>query len=247
MAPVHHVAEVLVQPPVRTDAPVVDHKAGVAFVDAILYVYDEAIAAPTIGWLPNDQVFPTIFLDNLENFQLGALEGLRYAVRVLRDDLTRLRTTDEIDPDVELAFNQFSISEDKWLLPPAEGEYAKGADALRSYRARLLEGKAPFYPRADNLTDILDQLNSLLGGTNNRLLNTIPNLSNRLSEETAGDTSLSGEEVVHGAMVVVRRIPPADQGRNVVASAGPAPGRDGCAGADESGAVPPRSDPGSCV
>ena len=31
----------------------------------------------------------------------------------------------------------------------------------------------------------------------------------------------SGDEVVHGAMVVVRRIPPADQGRNVVASAGP--------------------------
>ena len=49
-------------------------------------------------WLPNDLFWPTVFLDNMPNFQIGELEVVRYNVRVLRDNLTRMRTTDYARP-----------------------------------------------------------------------------------------------------------------------------------------------------
>ena len=46
------------------------------------------------NWLPNDLFWPTVLLDNTPNFQIGELEVVRYNVRVLRDNLYRMRTTD---------------------------------------------------------------------------------------------------------------------------------------------------------
>lgn len=45
-------------------------------------------------WLPNDLFWPTVLLDNIPSFQIGELEVVRYNVRVLRDNLSRMRTTD---------------------------------------------------------------------------------------------------------------------------------------------------------
>ena len=95
-----------------------DPVPGLAYVDALLHVYDEAMHP----WLPNDKVYPTILLDNPQHFQEGVLEGIRDAVRVLREYLTRQRTTDQIDDDVNEAFTKFSIARESWMLPPAEGE-----------------------------------------------------------------------------------------------------------------------------
>ena len=53
------------------------------------------------NWLPNDLFWPTVLLDNMPNFQIGQLEVVRYNVRVLRDNLSRMRTTDKLDVDAE--------------------------------------------------------------------------------------------------------------------------------------------------
>ena len=60
------------------------------------------------NWLPNDLYWPTVFLDNMPNFQLGELEVIRYNIRVLRDSLSRMRTTDELDQNAEGAFTALS-------------------------------------------------------------------------------------------------------------------------------------------
>ncbi len=166
---------------------------GVAYCDAILHVYDVAMRD---NWLVNDRLAPTIFLDNRPSFQEGVLESLRYAVRVLRDSLSRQRSTDSIDEDIETAFARLNISSRAWMFPRAEAEYARGMKALRSYRDRLQAGKASFHPRADNLSEFLQQMNSLVGGANTRLLNCIPDSRARISEETAGDPTSSGENLV---------------------------------------------------
>lgn len=166
-----------------------DQKLGVAYVDALIHCYESQMS----HWMVNDRIAPTIWLDNPQNFQLGVREGLLYGTRVLRDNLSRLRSTDSIDPDVDAAFGHFSFNPNSWIFPSTEREYRKGVDALKKYRERLIRGEAPFHPRADNLAELLTQFNSVTGGANARLRLCTPDRRPTLSEETMGDPTLSGE------------------------------------------------------
>jgi|GEM_PF-245683 len=140
-------------------------------------------------WFPNDVVWPTIFIDNTDQFQLGQLEVLRYSVRVLRDNLSRLRTTDKIDPNADAAYTNYSNDPMRWMLPSAEQKFKKGQQHLEIFRQNLKDKKANFYPRADNLIELLSQQNSLLGGVCTRL-SVIPDDFNEfVSEDTPGKPS----------------------------------------------------------
>lgn len=123
------------------------------------------------NWLPNDIFWPTVFLDNMPNFQIGVLEVLRYNIRVLRDNLTRMRTTDRLDPYVEGAFTALSNDPYKWWFPSAEGKWELAGENLANFYKALVERKSHFYPRADNLVELLNQYASLMGGVNTRLVN----------------------------------------------------------------------------
>lgn len=165
--------------------------SGVVFSDTIIIMVNDMLES----WLPNDLLYPTIWLDNPQNFQLGQLEVIRYSTRVLRDKLSRQRTTDKIDPAADRAFTDFSNNPELWIFPSAESKFRDGVKALEEYRAGLKDGTSHFYPRADNLIELLDQLTSLLGGENTRLSNAPRDWGVRLSEETAGDRYTEGEKV----------------------------------------------------
>ena len=164
---------------------------GLAYVDALITVAEEMDQ----NWMPNDIFFwPSNLNDNPQNFQRGELEAVRYATRILRDHLSRMSTTDTIDPDCEIAFTAFSNDPEKLYLPRAEEKYEEGIEALKRYRARLERGEVRFYPRADNLNEFIVQFTSLLGGMSQRLANAPRDIESRISEETAGDATLSGEK-----------------------------------------------------
>jgi hypothetical protein len=145
---------------------ITEGKKGAFFVKANQAIVDKM----KDRWLPNDIFWPTIFLDNMPNFQLGELEVIRYNTRVLRDNLTRLRTTDKLDPYAEQAFTSFSNDPYKWLFPSSESKWQDGYDSLEKYYENLISGKSTFYPRADNLVQLLDQYLSLMGGVNTKLI-----------------------------------------------------------------------------
>lgn len=165
--------------------------SGVVFSDTLITLVNNML----ISWLPNDLLYPSIFLDNPQNFQRGELEVIRYATRVLRDKLSRQRTTDKIDPAADQAFTDFSNNPELWIFPSAESKFRDGVKALEDYRNGLSKGISHFYPRADNLIELLDQLTSLLGGENTRLSNAPRDWNMRLSEETAGDRYTEGEKL----------------------------------------------------
>ncbi len=123
------------------------------------------------NWLPNDLFWPTALLDNMPNFQLGELEVVRYNIRVLRDNLSRTRTTDRLDHQAEAAFTSLSNDPFKWWFPSAESRWKLANDYLEVYYQNLASGRSQFYPRADNLTELLNQYLSLMGGVNTRLIN----------------------------------------------------------------------------
>jgi hypothetical protein len=134
-------------------------------------------------WLPNDLFWPTIFLDNMPNFQIGELEVVRYNVRVLRDNLTRMRTTDSLDPHADAAFTALSNDPYKWWFPSAESKWKQAHRSLQTFLDNLRTGKSFFYPRADNLVELLSQYASLMGGLNTRLMNAPGDLKSTLVVE----------------------------------------------------------------
>ena len=165
-------------------------KKGLMTTDTMLVISDDLFS----NWLPNDKIWPTVLLDNPQNFQLGQLEMIRYTTRVMRDKLTRLRTTDRIDPDCDATFTLLSNDPFKWVLPSAENRFQGGTESLRRYRDRLAAGQAEFYPRADNLNELLDQYVSLFGGINTRLANAPNRQRFKMSEEGAGEKDINQPE-----------------------------------------------------
>ena len=163
---------------------------GTLFVQMIIDVLQQELDH---GWIPND-IFPspTVLLDNRPNFQLGAWYVLRETVRILRDNLSRMRTTDSLDQDVDKAFVLLSNDPAKWILPASETKYKKAIESLESYKMRLKKGHAKFFPRSDNLIQLFNVWTSIMGGVNNRLLNT--------AQEDSVDMDSSADKTVDPTM-----------------------------------------------
>lgn len=158
---------------------------GIAFITA-----NEQLTRQMLkNWLPNDLFWPTVLLDNMPNFQLGELEVVRYNIRVLRDNLSRMRTTDKLDPFAEAAFTSLSNDPMKWWFPSYEKKLKETANNLQVFSNNLRVGKSFFYPRADNLAELLRQYASLMGGVNTRLINAPRDLSQAVNVE---DTTKQG-------------------------------------------------------
>jgi len=148
------------------------------------------------NWLPNDLFWPTVLLDNMPNFQIGELEVVRYNTRVLRDNLSRMRTTDMLDPYAEQAFTSLSNDPYKWWFPSAESKWELSYQNLESFYQSLLKQKSNFYPRADNLVQLLNQYTSLMGGVNTRLVNAPTNIKKTLSIEEQKNGSPGSPKLV---------------------------------------------------
>ena len=124
------------------------------------------------GYLSNDVMPPGLLMDNIPNWEYGALTQLRDLARVLRNDFSRSQTQSTEDPDLVVADPQFHIDHESWILPSAEGEYRAGIKALKRYRARLVNDsaeEAQFYSRADNLRGWLALVEKRLGSLSQRL------------------------------------------------------------------------------
>ncbi|MFH1243890.1 MAG: DUF2333 family protein [Pseudomonadota bacterium] len=172
--------------------PVDTNVRGVAFVKTNELLIEQMYQ----NWLPNDIFWPTIFLDNMPNFQIGTLEVVRYNVRVLRDNLTRMRTTDKLDPYAEGAFVALSNDPYKWWFPSAESKWKLAYENLQAFYNALLAGKSQFYPRADNLVELLNQYASLMGGVNTRLINAPPDVSAVLTVDEEAEKGAEGGKMV---------------------------------------------------
>ena len=124
------------------------------------------------GYLSNDIMPPGVLMDNIPNWEFGALVQLRDMSRAMRNDFSRSRTQSVEDRDLQIAEPQFHFDSESWILPSTEAEYQKGIDAMRSYMRRLTDPNNPdaqFFARADNLRAYLTMANSRLGSLVQRL------------------------------------------------------------------------------
>jgi len=144
------------------------------------------------GYLSNDVTPPSIWLDNIPNWEYGALVQVRDLTRSLRNDFSRSQSQSSEDKDLIVAEPQFNIDHESWILPSSESEYQKGIDALYSYLNRLQDPANPdaqFFSRADNLQEWLGQVEKRLGSLSQRLSASVGQV--RLNTDLAGDAEAS--------------------------------------------------------
>ena len=124
------------------------------------------------GYLSNDVTPPSLFLDDMPNWEFGVIEQNRDLALALRRDFSRSLTQSIEDKDLAEAQPLFSTTNDRWLLPSTESQYRAAIERIDAYRIRLGDGDAndaQFYARADNLAAYLAMVEARLGSLSQRL------------------------------------------------------------------------------
>lgn len=141
------------------------------------------------GYLSNDVTPPSVWMDNMPNWEFGVLVQIRDYARALRNDISRSQSQSTEDEDLIIAEPQFNFDSESWLFPPTESEYREGIEALQRYLNRLADpqSNAQFYARADNLAAWLAIVEKRLGSLSQRLSASVGQV--RINTDLAGDPS----------------------------------------------------------
>ena len=140
------------------------------------------------GYLSNDIIPPSIFMDDMPNWEFGVLQQVREFTKVLRNDISRSKTQSIEDPDLAKAEPKFNADNQSWFWPTSETEYQEGIEFLNRYLHRLADPQnntAQFLARTDNLRDWLEEVVKRLGGLSQQLSASVGQL--RINTDLAGE------------------------------------------------------------
>jgi len=166
-----------------------DRVVGSTTTVALITVAETLLQKPG-GYLSNDVAPPGLYLDNIPNWEFGALVQVRDLTRAFRENFSRSQSQSTEDPDLIISEPNFQINNESWLFPSSEGEYAEAIQHLESYLTRITDPAntdAQFYARADNLANWLLAVESRLGSLSQRLSASVR--QQRVNTDTAGDVA----------------------------------------------------------
>ncbi len=169
---------------------------------ALLGVIDTLLTKPG-GFLRNDRFPPGLYLDNMPNWEYGALIQSRDLARAMREFFSRSQSQSREDPDLAVAEPRLNFQSDSWLLPASESKYRESMQFTRAYLERLTDPQitdAQFYARADNLREWLAMVNTRLGSLSQRLSASVG--QRRVNTDLAGDDSATQSTAAPGEMMV---------------------------------------------
>lgn len=164
---------------------------GYTTTTALIRVTETLLEKPG-GYLANDALPPSVFLDNIPSWEFGALEMIRDMALVMRQELSRSQSQSVENAQLKIAQPQLNIDHTSWAMPSAENEYQKAIDALYIYRKQLTDvnsQNAQFYARADNLRDWLQEVTKRMGSYSQRLSASVGR--EQLNTDLAGDNVAS--------------------------------------------------------
>ena len=155
------------------------------------------------GYLSNDIMPPGVYLDNIPNWEFGALVQLRDLSRAMRESFSRSQSQSTEDPDLIIAEPNFHFDNDSWIFPATENEYGEAVDSLNSYLARIADPAntdAQFFARADNLAAWLEDVETRLGSLSQRLSASVRQY--RVNTDTAGEPAAAQSTPVNAEIQV---------------------------------------------
>jgi hypothetical protein len=162
---------------------------GAVTTAALLGVVDTLLSKPG-GYLANDMTPPGVYLDNVPNWEYGALVQSRDLARALRELFSRSQSQSKEDVDLAEAEPRLNFQHDSWLLPATETKYRESMRYTQGYLVRLADPGNPdaqFYARADNLREWLAMVNTRLGSLSQRLSASVG--QRRVNTDLAGEQS----------------------------------------------------------
>lgn len=160
---------------------------GYYYTSTLIEIGDTLLNKPG-GYLANDVMPPGVWLDNIPNWEFGALVMLRDGSAALRNDFARSQSQSIEDEDLANAEPKFNFDNDSWIFPASETKYQEGLDALSDFLARLSDSgqtRAQFFARADNLRQYLEIVEKRLGSYSQRLSASVGQV--RINTDLAGD------------------------------------------------------------
>jgi len=118
------------------------------------------------GWCPSESFLtPASWRTDTCAFQLGQEKILSRTTFTLREDVATLGSLNDIDKDLDIAVERIQAGPRMWgFLYNTVGNYEIAADALDRFNTRLVEGQAGYYPRIDNLGELLKTIIRATGG-----------------------------------------------------------------------------------
>ncbi|MBA6337953.1 MULTISPECIES: DUF2333 family protein [unclassified Colwellia] len=161
---------------------------GYTTTTALIRVTETLLNKPG-GYLSNDALPPSVFLDNIPAWELGALEMSRDMALVMRQEFSRSQSQSVENKHLKVAQPQYNIDHKSWAMPSAESEYNKAINELYAYRKALGDVNsqtAQFYARSDNLRDWIQEVNKRLGSYSQRLSASVGR--EQLNTDLAGDS-----------------------------------------------------------
>ena len=163
-------------------------KPGSVTTAALMLVTQTLLDKPG-GYLSNDIMPPGVLMDNMPNFEWGALVQSRDLARSLRKDFSRSQSQSTENPHLVVAEPALNYDSEKWF-PSAENSYRKAQEALGLYLGELLDPTQPdsqFFARADNLGAWLSDVETRLGSLSQRLSASVGQV--RINTDLSGDAA----------------------------------------------------------
>jgi len=178
-------------PVAEAEADAQDHNLeatpGYTTVYSLQHIVETLLKKPG-GYISNDIAPPGVWLDNISNWEFGALVQVRDLSRALRKDFSRSQSQSAEQPQLIKAEPQFHFDNSSWFFPSTESQYKEGLKYLRQYHLALADKnqkEAQFFTRADNLNNWLGDVQTRLGSLSQRLSASVG--QRRVNTDLAGD------------------------------------------------------------
>ncbi|HEY5666048.1 MAG TPA: DUF2333 family protein [Gammaproteobacteria bacterium] len=158
------------------------------------------------GYLSNDIYPPSVWLDNIPNFEFGALVQARDLGRALRNDYSRSQSQSTEHPELAIADPALHYTNDQWIYPSTQTKLREAQDALITYRSQLASvnaADAQFYARADNLREWLGIVERRLGSLSQRLSASVG--QTRINTDLAGEPAAESSTPQDATLLVKTR------------------------------------------
>lgn len=165
-----------------------EYVTGAATAISLITVVETLLEKPG-GYLSNDISPPSLWMDNIPNWEYGVIIQVRDMNKAMREAFSRSQSQSLEDKDLALAESRFNFDNNSWMLPATESQYKEGLEYLNQYVDRLLDPaqqQAQFYARADNLRYWLSTVETRLGSLSQRLSASVGRL--QLNTDLAGET-----------------------------------------------------------
>jgi hypothetical protein len=156
------------------------------------------------GFMSNDRISPARLIDNMRNWEYGAIIQVRDTVHSFRNEFSRARAQSPERQELVEAEARFNINHRAWVMPSSESNYREGITHLNTYLQAVsdpvLQGES-FVARQDVLDGWLHRQQRRLGSLSVRLRSNVgtyqfnPHILVSSELEGMGDEILSEEKI----------------------------------------------------